>query len=483
MAKSLWMEDAVTLHELFVAGEVRATDIVEHHLERLNARDPVIRAFLHVAAEQARAQAAVQDRWSPAERAERPLSGVPVAIKDNIVTETMPTTAASRILQNFYAPYNATVVDKLYEAGAIVIGKTNLDEFAMGSSTEHSAFYPTRNPWALDRVPGGSSGGSAAAVAAGMVPLALGSDTGGSIRQPSAYCGIIGMKPTYGRVSRYGLIAFASSLDQIGPMARRVRDLRALYDVIAGPDPRDATSLPDTTDATPLSRPWRIGVPREYFGEGLDPEIRHVLDRHLSQLRAEGHEIRDISLPHTRFAIAAYYLIAPAEASSNLSRYDGIRYGFRRESRDLVTLYEATRDEGFGPEVKRRILLGTHALSSGYYDAYYLTAQKVRTLIRRDFDDAFHTVDFVVTPTTPEVAFRLGERSDDPLTMYLGDIYTVTANLAGLPAISLPVGWAHGLPVGVQWLAKPLADHQLLEAAEALEGLLPPVRFPEEVEG
>jgi aspartyl-tRNA(Asn)/glutamyl-tRNA(Gln) amidotransferase subunit A len=483
MSNRLWTEEAVRLHEMFVAGEVSCEEIVEDHLEHLTAVDPGIGAFLHVAADQALAQAKEADRWSTEERQMRPLSGVPIAVKDNIVTQRMPTTAASRMLEKFYAPYNATVVEKLYAAGGILLGKTNLDEFAMGSSTEHSAFHPTRNPWQRDRVPGGSSGGSAAAVAAGMVPIALGSDTGGSIRQPAAYCGIVGMKPTYGRVSRYGLIAFASSLDQIGPMARTVRDAALLYHVIEGPDVRDATSLPLTASPPTRSGPWRIGVPREYFQEGLDSEVQDVIDGYLRRLSDAGHEIREISLPHTRFAVATYYLIAPAEASSNLARYDGVRYGFRHDARDLVSLYERTRDEGFGPEVKRRILLGTHALSSGYYDAYYLTAQKVRTLIRQDFDAAFNAVDFVVAPTTPDVAFRLGERDDDPLKMYLGDIYTVTANLAGLPAISLPAGWIDGLPVGVQWMAPPLLDNALLDAAQAAEALMPPFQFPQEVKG
>lgn len=476
--KPLWTEEAHTLHALFCEGTVSAEAIVTSHLERIRSADASVGAFLYVDEAGALAEARRQDQWSLAERRERPLSGVPVALKDNIVTQGMPTTAGSKILGTFVSPYDATVVVKLKQAGAVIIGKTNLDEFAMGSSTEHSALAETRNPWDLSRVPGGSSGGSAAAVAAQMVPLALGSDTGGSIRQPSSYCGIVGMKPTYGRVSRYGLIAFASSLDQIGPMARSIRDARLLYQVIQGADAHDSTALSSAGEHTVSEGPWRIGVPREYFGDGMDSGVRRVTEAALERLRGMGHELVEISLPHTSYAIATYYLIAPAEASSNLSRYDGVRYGMRAEGRDLLTMYEKTRDEGFGAEVKRRILLGTHALSAGYYDAYYLTAQKVRTLIRQDFDTAFQEVDFIVTPTTPDMAFRRGERDDDPIKMYLGDVYTVTANLAGIPGLSMPAGVAGGLPVGLQWLAPRLADTALLDAAETLEPQLEPMVWP-----
>lgn len=480
---NLWSWSARRLHDEFVQGAVSAETIVMAHLNRIEAIDSTVKAFLFVDAEGALQEARRQDRWSERERRLRPLSGVPLAVKDNIVTRTMPTSAGSKILEGFLSPYDATVIEKVKAAGAIVIGKTNLDEFAMGSSTEHSAFHPTANPWDIERVPGGSSGGSAAAVAARLVPVALGSDTGGSIRQPAAYCGVVGMKPSYGRVSRYGLIAFASSLDQIGPFARTVEDSRLVYEVIAGYDPKDSTSLPgEGEEPAPLSgATWRIGLPREYYGEGIDPRIRTLIEAALAKLRDRGHELVEISLPHTQYAIATYYLIAPAEASSNLSRYDGVRYGLRVKGRDLLSQYETTRDVGFGSEVKRRILLGTHALSAGYYDAYYLTAQKVRTLIRQDFDEAFRTVDFIVTPTTPDLAFRFGERSDDPLKMYLGDIFTATANLAGLPGLSMPVGLADGLPVGLQWLAPPLYDGPLFRAAAGLEQVLDTVPWPLEV--
>ncbi len=481
-SKPLWTYEAHTLHDLFCEGAVSAEEIVTSHLARIRAVDASVGAFLYVDEAGAVAEARRQDQWSAAERRERPLSGVPVAVKDNIVTQGMPTTAGSKILGEFVSPYDATVVVKLKQAGAVIIGKTNLDEFAMGSSTEHSALAETRNPWDLSRVPGGSSGGSAAAVAAQLVPLALGSDTGGSIRQPSSYCGIVGMKPTYGRVSRYGLIAFASSLDQIGPMARSIRDARLLYHVIQGADRHDSTALSSAGDRTVSGGPWRIGVPREYFGEGMDAGVRRLTEAALERLRGMGHALVEISLPHTSYAIATYYLIAPAEASSNLSRFDGVRYGMRAEGRDLLTMYEKTRDEGFGAEVKRRILLGTHALSAGYYDAYYLTAQKVRTLIRQDFDKAFQEVDFIVTPTTPDVAFRRGERDDDPIKMYLGDVYTVTANLAGIPGLSMPAGVADGLPVGLQWLAPGLADTALFDAAATLEPQMEPMVWPMGVE-
>lgn len=474
-----WRASAHELHQHFVEGKISAEAVVSSHLQRIAARDGEIGAFLHVNEEGALARAKEQDGWAEGKRADHPLSGVPVAVKDNIVTRGMPTTAGSKILRDFMSPFDAAVIEKLLAAGAIIVGKTNLDEFAMGSSTEHSAWHPTHNPWELSRVPGGSSGGSAAAVAAGLTPLALGSDTGGSIRQPASYCGIVGMKPTYGRVSRYGLIAFASSLDQIGPMARSVEDARLLYEAIEGVDPRDSTST--AAPSATLARgngPWRIGLPREYFGEGIEPGVRAAMDQALERLRSLGHQLVEISLPHTSYAIATYYLIAPAEASSNLSRYDGVRYGMRVDGHDLVNMYETTRDQGFGAEVKRRILLGTHALSAGYYDAYYLTAQKVRTLIRRDFDQAFGQVDFIVTPTTPDCAFPLGSRDDDPIKMYLGDIFTATANLAGIPGLSMPVGLSEGLPVGLQWLAPPFQESQLFQAAAALEAVLPKLPWP-----
>lgn len=473
------MLSARELHDRFVGGDLSALSIVQAHLDRIEALDGDIGAFLCVAREEALREARQQDNWSREERKGRSLAGVPIALKDNLVTRGMPTTAGSRILQGFMSPYTATAVERVQQAGGIVVGKTNLDEFAMGSSTEHSAFQQTRNPWDLERVPGGSSGGSAAAVAARMVPVALGSDTGGSIRQPAAYCGIVGMKPTYGRVSRYGLIAFASSLDQIGPMTRTVDDAGMVYDVVSGYDAHDATALQNISEPpSKAERPLKIGVPQEYFGEGMDEGVRSVVQQALERLAAMGHQLVNISLPHTEYAIATYYLIAPAEASSNLSRFDGIRYGFRADANDLLGLYESTRDLGFGAEVKRRILLGTHALSAGYYDEYYLTAQKVRTLIRNDFATAFESVDFVVTPTTPDKAFRFGERDDDPIKMYLGDIYTATANLAGIPGLSMPVGLSDGLPVGLQWLAPALHDAPLLDAAAAFEKALGAMPWP-----
>ncbi|MDA8195127.1 MAG: Asp-tRNA(Asn)/Glu-tRNA(Gln) amidotransferase subunit GatA [Thermaerobacter sp.] len=454
-------------------GEISAREVVDAALARIERYDGDVGAFLHVEQSGARRAAATVDNLPAAQRRTLPLAGVPVAVKDNVVTRDMPTTAASRILEGFRAPFDATVVARLRQAGALIVGKTNLDEFAMGSSTEHSAFHPTRNPWDLTRVPGGSSGGSAAAVAARMVPLALGSDTGGSIRQPAAYCGVVGMKPTYGRVSRFGLIAFASSLDQIGPLARTVADARLLYRVIAGSDPCDSTALEgdagEGLDEAVSLNGLRIGLPREYFGDGTDRRIRSVVAHALDRLESSGARLVEVSLPHTPYAISTYYLIAMAEASSNLSRYDGVRYGMRAGGRDLLDMYETTRAEGFGAEVKRRILLGTHALSAGYYDAYYLKAQKVRTLIRQDFDTAFLEVDVIATPTTPDLPFRLGERETDPLQMYLSDIFTVTSNLAGIPSLVVPVGVADGLPVGLQWMAPPLADGRLLAIAELCE--------------
>lgn len=467
----IWQRSASRLHSEFVDGDLSAQDIVAAHLDRIDAIDSQIGAFLYVDRDGCMKAARMQDDWSTAERISHPLSGVPVALKDNLMTRAMPTTAGSKILANFIAPYDATVVERLGRAGAIVMGKTNLDEFAMGSSTEHSAWQKTRNPWDLARVPGGSSGGSAAAVASQMVPIALGSDTGGSIRQPAAYCGIVGMKPSYGRVSRYGLIAFASSLDQIGPLARTITDTELLYRIIQGHDLRDSTSLSDAADPVlTAGRHFRIGIPREYYTDGIAPGVRLAVEDALERLKVLGHELVDISLPHTEYAIATYYLIAPAEASSNLARYDGVRYGIRHADTDLVTMYESTRDQGFGDEVKRRILLGTHALSAGYYDAYYLTAQKVRTLIRRDFEEAFAKVDYIVTPTTPDQAFVFGERDEDPIRMYLGDIFTATANLAGIPGLSMPIGVHDSLPVGLQWLGPASHDLSLLGAARMLEG-------------
>jgi aspartyl-tRNA(Asn)/glutamyl-tRNA(Gln) amidotransferase subunit A len=398
-----------------------------------------------------------------------------VVLKDNIAVAGEPCGCASRILEGYTSPYDSTTAARLREAGAVVVGRANMDEFAMGSSTENSARGPARNPWDPERAPGGSSGGSAALVAAGVVPLALGSDTGGSIRQPAALCGVVGLKPTYGRVSRYGLVAFASSLDQIGPLARTSADAALALGVLAGHDPRDSTSLPDPVpdyvaalsgDCSGLT----VGLPREYFvEEGVEPAVLAAVREAVLELEKAGARTREISLPHTRHAVATYYLVANAEASSNLSRFDGVRYGRRAESDDVGALYRKTRSEGFGPEVKRRILLGTYVLSAGYYDAYYRKAQQVRTLIRRDFEAAFEQCDLIATPTTPEAAFRLGERSGDPLRMYLSDVYTVSASLAGIPGLSTPCGLPGGLPVGLQLLAPALGEPVLLRVADAFE--------------
>jgi len=443
-------------------------------LARAERLQPALHAFLGLRGERALREAEEADTRRARGEARGALDGMPIALKDNLVQVGEPTTCASRILEGFMSPYDATVVEKLQAAGAVIVGRTNLDEFAMGSSTENSAFGPSRNPWDVSRTPGGSSGGSAAAVAAGIVPLALGSDTGGSIRQPAACVGITGMKPTYGRVSRWGLVAFASSLDQIGPFTRTAADCAVALGVLAGHDPRDSTSLPEpvpdyaaalTGDVSGLV----LGLPREYFEtEGADPAVLRSVHAAVSELEKAGAKVREVSLPHTRYGIAAYYLIAPAEASSNLARYDGVRYGHRAANpHDLADLYHRTRSEGFGPEVKRRILLGTYVLSAGYYDAYYRKAQQVRTLLRRDFEEAFRGCDVIVTPTSPEVAFRIGEKSADPLSMYLSDVYTVSANLAGIPGISVPCGFVQDMPVGLQILGPLLGEETVLRVADA----------------
>jgi len=451
-----------------------AADVCREALNRIEALDPQLHAFNTVVAERALARAEAIDRdrsrWRDA-----PLAGVPVALKDNLCTRAVRTTASSRILDTFVPPYSATVVERLETAGAVIVGKTNCDEFAMGSSNENSAFGPVRNPWAIDRIPGGSSGGSAASVAAGIVPLALGSDTGGSIRQPAALCGIIGLKPTYGRVSRYGLIAFGSSLDQIGPMTRTAHDAALALSVLAGADPADATSAPEPVPdyvaaLTGDVRGARIGVPRRLLEQGVDGEVTRAIDAALDTLESRGATLVDVDLPHARYAIPVYYLVATAEASSNLARYDGVRYGFRANEPDLRAMYVRTRAQGFGAEVKRRIMLGTYVLSAGYYDAYYLKAQQVRTLILRDYDRAFERVDVVAMPTSPTPAFPIGERVSDPLQMYLADIFTVSANLAGLPAISVPCGFtASRLPVGLQLTGRRFDEATLLRIADAYE--------------
>jgi aspartyl-tRNA(Asn)/glutamyl-tRNA(Gln) amidotransferase subunit A len=466
--------DAV--HAVLNAKQMSARELAQAALAAAEAENPKIQAFLTFSPERALAQADRMDARLARGEPLPPLGGVPMAVKDVIVTAGLRTTCGSKILENYVPPNDATAVQKLEAAGAVIIGKTNCDEFAMGSSTENSGFFPTRNPHDLTRVPGGSSGGSAAAVAAGLCVAALGSDTGGSIRQPASFCGTVGMMGTYGRVSRFGLVAFASSLDHIGPFASTVKDCATVMKTIAGRDPMDSTSaavdVPDYPALLETSlKGVRVGVPREYFAEGLDAEVGARIHEGIDLLQKLGAEIRDIHLAHTKYAIAAYYLIATAEASSNLARYDGVRYTTRAaNAATLAEMYRATRGAGFGQEVKRRIMLGTYALSAGYYDAYYLKAQKVRTLIARDFEEAFHDVDLIVTPTSPFPAFKIGEKAADPLEMYLSDIYTITASLAGIPGLSVPCGvTSAGLPVGMQMLAKHFAEARLLSAAHAFE--------------
>ncbi len=475
------MLNSLTISELtgkLARREASAREAVQACLDQIGRVDDRVKAFLSHDAADALAQADAADREIAAgvTRAAKPLLGVPVALKDVLCVRGQPCQCGSKILGDFRSPYDATVVEKLKAAGAIVFGRLNMDEFAMGSSTENSAFFTTRNPWDPDRVPGGSSGGSAAAVAADECLAALGSDTGGSIRQPAALCGCVGLKPTYGRVSRYGLVAFASSLDQIGPFTKTVRDAATVLEVISGHDRRDSTSVPREVPAYAHNleggiRGLKLGLPKEYAIGGLDPEVKAAVDAAVRQLESLGAELVEISLPHTDYAAAAYYIIAPAEASANLARFDGVRYGRRVNGADPVEMYSNTRGEGFGPEVKRRIILGTYVLSSGYYDAYYLRAQKVRTLIRRDFLNAFERVDAIVTPTTPTPAFRIGERSDDPLQMYLSDIFTISCNLAGICGISLPCGFSREpkLPIGLQLLGKPFGEETILRLAHAYE--------------
>ncbi len=457
--------------------EVSAEEVVRAHLDRIQALDPALGAFVALGPERALERARRLDAALASGAPAPALAGVPIAVKDILHVSGLPTACGSRILSGYRPPFEATVVTRLEAAGAIVLGKANMDEFAMGSSTEHSAFQVTRNPWDPERVPGGSSGGSAAAVSARLVPLALGTDTGGSIRQPAALCGISGLKPTWGRASRYGVVAFASSLDQVGPLARTSLDLALAASALCGHDPRDATSSPRPVPdfALALSRGAqgvRLGVPRRFVAEGVERETLARFDEALRALQDEGAVVVDVELPHLPHAIAAYYLVATAEASSNLARYDGVRYGVRAEGApDLRRLYGDTRDAGFGAEVKRRILLGTFALSSGYYDAYYLRAQQVRTLIRRDFERAFEGCDAIATPTTPAPAFRFGEKTEDPLQMYLADIFTVPANLAGLPALSLPCGLASGLPVGLQLVGRPFDEETLLRAGAGFQAV------------
>jgi aspartyl-tRNA(Asn)/glutamyl-tRNA(Gln) amidotransferase subunit A len=453
-----------------------ALALAEAFYTKIESDDAKIGAYLTLSKERALEKAAAIDRLAKSGSTLPPLAGVPVGIKDVMVTDSVRTTAGSKILGNYIPPYDCTAVARLEAAGAVVLGKLNCDEFAMGSSNENSAFKPVHNPRDLSRVPGGSSGGSAAAVAADMAVATLGSDTGGSIRQPASFCGVVGLKPTYGRVSRYGLIAFASSLDHIGPLTKTVKDAAIMLRTIAGRDPMDSTSaeLPVPDYVAEIEKPikgLKIGVAKEYFGEGLETETRNAIEVAIQKLAGLGCEIVDVSLPHTKYAIPAYYLVATAEASSNLARFDGVRYGYRAKgARSLPDMYRRTRDDGFGAEVKRRIMLGTYALSAGYYDAYYLKAQRVRTLLTRDFEEAFKKVDMIVGPTCPTPAFKLGEKVDDPLAMYLADIYTVTANLAGIPGISIPVGQnKEKLPIGMQIFGKHFDESTILRAAHAYE--------------
>ena len=466
------------LHDAYRSGAETAVSVADRFLRRIDELNPALNAFLTVTRESALADAEASDARIARGEPFRPLEGVPVAVKDNMVTEGVRTTCGSRILGDYLPPYTATAVARLRDAGAVVLGKTNLDEFAMGSSNENSAFGPVRNPWDEARVPGGSSGGSAVAVAAGLAVAALGSDTGGSIRQPASLCGVVGLKPTYGRVSRYGLVAFGSSLDQIGPFANSVADAARVLGVIAGHDALDSTSseapVPDYADGLDAGvAGLRVGVPAEFFGEGLSAGTRERVEAAVEALRAGGAEVVDVSLPHMKYSTAVYYIVATAEASSNLARFDGVRYGFRAEQAEaLRDMYMRTRDLGFGAEVKRRIMLGTYVLSSGYYDAYYDKALRVRTLIERDFAAAFEQCDVIATPASPTVAFELGAKTDDPLEMYLSDIYTITANLAGVPGVSVPCGLSDGLPVGLQLLARHFGEAAMLRAARAVEAAI-----------
>lgn len=463
------------VHNRLHAKEISVSDLVNSSYERIGQVDGKIQAFLKLDEENARATAKAMDEQLAEGGTRGLLFGLPIGIKDNIVTDGVTTTCASQFLRNFNPVYDATVVRKLKEAQAVSIGKLNMDEFAMGGSNENSSFHPTYNPWNPEYVPGGSSGGSAAAVAAGEVYFSLGSDTGGSIRQPASYCGIVGLKPTYGLVSRFGLVAFASSLDQIGPLTKNVEDSAYLLQAIAGHDPADSTSanveIPDYLSAlTGDIKGLRVAIPKEYLGEGIDPKVRDAVLSALKVLEGLGAVVEEVSLPHSEYAVATYYLLASSEASSNLARFDGVRYGVRAaDPKNLLDLYHTSRSEGFGPEVKRRIMLGTYALSSGYYDAYYLKAQKVRTLIKQDFDKVFENYDVVIGPTVPTTAFKVGSQVDDPMTMYLNDILTIPVNLAGVPAISVPCGLADGMPVGLQIIGKPLDESTVLRVAHAYE--------------
>ncbi|MCR8644742.1 Asp-tRNA(Asn)/Glu-tRNA(Gln) amidotransferase subunit GatA [Paenibacillus sp. N1-5-1-14] len=472
---SLFEKKLQEIHSMLHAREISATDLLNQSYDRIAQVEPKVQAFIKLNEEQARKSTAELDAQLVSGGERGLLFGLPIGIKDNIVTEGLTTTCASKFLSNYNPVYDATVVRKLKEAGAVTVGKLNMDEFAMGGSNENSSFHPTYNPWNVEYVPGGSSGGSAASVAAGEVYFSLGSDTGGSIRQPAAYCGVVGLKPTYGLVSRFGLVAFASSLDQIGPLTKNVEDSAYLLQAIAGHDPSDSTSakvdIPDYISALSGDiKGLRIAVPKEYFGSGIDPQVKARVKEALQVLESLGAICEEVSLPHSEYAVATYYLLASSEASSNLARYDGVRYGVRSDNADnLLELYHMSRSEGFGSEVKRRIMLGTYALSSGYYDAYYLKAQQVRTLIKQDFDQVFEQYDVVIGPTAPTTAFKIGEQVNNPLTMYLNDILTIPVNLAGVPAISVPCGLVDGMPVGLQIIGKALDESTVLRVAHAFE--------------
>ena len=465
----------IELQDKLKNSDLSVTDVTESVLKRIEESDSKVKAYIEVTAEKALQDAKRVDDEIHKGNELTPLVGIPMAVKDNICIDGIKTTCASKILSNFVAPYNATVIEKLNAQNTILLGKLNMDEFAMGSSTENSAFFKTSNPWNLNRVPGGSSGGSAASVAADEAFFALGSDTGGSIRQPASFCGVVGLKPTYGRVSRYGLIAYASSLDQIGTITKSVEDAATVLEVIAGQDPFDSTSANIPVDNYRMNlkdgiKGLKIGIPKEYFPDELNPQVKDIVLKAAAELEAMGAIVEECSLPHTEHALTAYYIIAPAEASSNLARFDGVRYGYRNtDATDLLTMYRKTRQEGFGPEVKRRIIMGTYVLSSGYYDAYYLRALKVRTLVKNDFDKALQTYDCLLTPTSPTVAFNLGEKVNDPLSMYLADLFTIPANMAGIPAISVPCGFSDGLPVGLQLMGKAFDEKTILKAAYAYE--------------
>lgn len=471
---NVYSRTAHELHGLLVKKEISSEELTKTVLDRIKQVEGRVQAFTNLVEERALIQAREADKQVARGEKMGPLTGIPMALKDNICTKGIPTTCSSRVLENFIPPYDSTMTDKLAEAGAVLLGKLNMDEFAMGSSTENSAFHLTKNPWNLNCVPGGSSGGVAAAVAADEAVFALGSDTGGSIRQPASFCGVVGLKPTYGYVSRYGVVPFASSLDQVGPVTKDVTDCALVMNAIAGHDSKDSTSakvpVPDFCEFfTGDIRGMKVGIPKEYFAEGMEPEVKDAVLAAIDKLADLGAEVEEMSLPHTEYALPVYYIIAPAECSSNMARYDGVRYGFRdQDAGDIVTMFTNTRTI-FGPEVKRRIMLGTYALSSGYYDAYYLKALKVRTLIKQDFDQAFKKYDVLVSATSPTVAFKLGERADDLLAMYMSDVLTVPVNMAGIPAISLPCGLAGGMPVGLQIMAGPFNEGKIFKVAHAYE--------------